>query len=259
MMNPKGPWAAMDSPKTRLHVESDLERDNPVSLSPAHAHFLANVLRLGKSDRVSLFNGRDGEWSCRIEVLGRKSATVHPDERIREQMPEPGPWLAFAPVKKARTDFIVEKATELGTEHLLPVITSLTVSRRINTERLAANAREAAEQCGRLTVPGISPPCDLRELMERWPDERPLLIADETGGGRPIADVLGDIAFANDIPPTSCGFLIGPEGGFDDSERRVIVEAPNCHPIDLGPMILRSETAAVAALSCARALTDASN
>jgi len=147
----------MSSPKTRLFVENDLERDNPVSLSPAHTHFLANVLHLGKDDRVSLFNGRDGEWSSRIELLGKKSGTVCPDERLREQKPEPGPWLAFAPVKKARTDFIVEKATELGTEHLLPVITSLTVSRRINTDRLAANAREAAEQCGRLTVPDISP------------------------------------------------------------------------------------------------------
>jgi len=249
----------MTSPKTRLHVESDLERDNPVSLSPAHAHFLANVLRLGKNDRVSLFNGRDGEWSCRIEMLGRKSATVHPDERIREHMPEPGPWLAFAPVKKARTDFIVEKATELGVEKLIPVFTALTSSGRVNLERFEANAREAAEQCGRLTVPEISPPSELDELVERWPDERPLLIADETGGGRPIADVLGDIAFANDIPPSGCGFLIGPEGGLDDTERRVIVEAPNCHLIDLGPLILRSETAAVAALSCARALTDASN
>jgi len=249
----------MDSSKTRLYVESDLERDNSVSLSPAHAHFLTNVLRLGRDDRVSLFNGRDGEWSCQIEVLGRKSATVRPGDKLREQVPEPGPWLAFAPVKKARTDFIIEKATELGTERLLPIFTSLTTSRRINTERLTANAREAAEQCGRLTVPQISPPCELGELMERWPDERPLLIADETGGGRPIADVLGDIAFANDIPPIGCGFLIGPEGGFDEKERRVFAESPICHPIDLGPLILRSETAAITALSCARALTDASN
>jgi len=249
----------MNSPKTRLYVENDLERNGSVSLLPAHAHFLANVLRLGAEDRITLFNGRDGEWSCRIEMLGRKSATVCADTKLREQRSEPGPWLAFAPVKKARTDFIVEKATELGAEKLIPVFTALSSSHRVNQERFQANVREAAEQCGRLTVPEVSPPCDFKELMERWPDERPLLIADETGGGRPIADVLGDIAFANDIPPTGCGFLIGPEGGFDDSERRIIAEAPNCQPIDLGPLILRSETAAVTALSCARALTDASN
>ncbi|HYN38943.1 MAG TPA: RsmE family RNA methyltransferase, partial [Rhodospirillales bacterium] len=167
---------------------------------------------------------------------------------LRPQQPEPGPWLAFAPLKKDAQDTLVAQATALGVERLLPVLTRFTAVERINRERLRAQTIEAAEQCGRLSVPEIAEPSRLPALLATWPAARVLLFADERRTGAPIAAALRP----GDCSPS--GILIGPEGGFAEEERRAIAAHPSALPIDLGPRILRAETAAVAALACWQAL-----
>ena len=161
-------------------------------------------------------NGRDGEWWARIEISIRVRCTVRVVERTRPQAAEPDLWLAFAPIKRAPVDFLARKVTELGVFRLWPVFTRHTAASRVNTDRLRANAVEAAEQCRRLTVPEVSEPVPLDRLIALWPHGRRLLVADETGGGRPIAEALG--ALGRDGPQAPSGLLVGPEGGFARSE-----------------------------------------
>src|SRR5512139_1750250 len=165
---------------------------------------------------LRLFNGRDGEWRGTFEARGKKAAVALVGERLREQSREPDVWLCFAPVKRARIDYIAEKATELGVALLQPVMTQHTVVERVNVERLRANAIEAAEQTGRLTVPEIREPLDLARLLDGWPAGRRLLMCDETGGGPPIAEVLAGLDAAASTAPWA--IIIGPEGGFAAAE-----------------------------------------
>ena len=169
--------------------------------------------------------------------------------QFRRQDSTPGPWLAFAPVKKARTDFIVEKGTELGVSRLWPIFTRHTATQRVNTARLRATAIEAAEQCGRLSIPDVSDPSNLDRLMAEWPADRDLLVLDETGGGRPLAEVAAE---AGAGPPP--GFLIGPEGGFARTELDELANRSFVTLVGLGPRILRAETAALSALACWQAV-----
>lgn len=234
------------TPSTRLYVEADLAEGATVDLAAGQAHYLGRVLRLGAGDPVAVFNGRHGEWLGRIRDSARNRCRLCLEDRLRPQRSEPGPWLAFAPIKKAGTDFIVRKATELGVSRLCPVFTRYCDVKRVNTERLRANAVEAAEQCGRLSVPEIARAVPLEELIAGWPAGRALLVADETGGGKPIAEVLPSSAGA-------CGLLVGPEGGLARHELDALGELPFAVSVGLGPRILRAETAAVAALACLQA------
>jgi len=234
--------------KTRLHVDAALGPGAPVALSPEQAHHLRAVLRLAAGAPVALFNGRDGEWLGRIQALGKGRATVELDEQLRAPEPEPDLWLAFAPIKRARLDFLVEKATELGVSTLMPVITRHTAVERVNTERLAVNAREAAEQCERLTVPTVREPVALARALADWPAGRRLVLADESGRGPPAVQALGGLA---------CGplaVLTGPEGGFNRDELDALGKLPFVTPISLGPRVLRADTAALAALAIVQAL-----
>ena len=235
---------------TRLHVEEHLAEGVAVGLDHGRAHFLRSVLRLAKGARVALFNGRDGEWQARLEGLGKGWASLAVERRLREQDQTPDLWLAFAPIKRARIDFLAEKATELGVARLQPVMTRHTAVARVNTERLAANAREAAEQCGRLGVPEVRAPCELFALLAEWPAERRLLLCAEAGPARPIAEVLAQQAA--DPPPFA--ILTGPEGGFAQSELDGLLDLPFVTPVGLGPRILRADTAALAALACWQAI-----
>ncbi len=236
---------------TRLFVEDDLAAGRSVGLDHARAHFLRSVLRLGRGAAVALFNGRDGEWRARIEGLGKGWASLEVEAPLRPQDATPDIWLLFAPIKRARIDFLAEKATELGVARLLPVTTRHTAVSRVNCERLAANAREAAEQCERLSVPEVAEPRRLFDLLADWPCERRLLVCAEAGAARPLAEVLGEAA---DGPRGPWALLTGPEGGFAESELDALRKLPFVTTVGLGPRVLRSDTAALAALACWQAV-----
>jgi 16S rRNA (uracil1498-N3)-methyltransferase len=231
----------------RLFVDADLAPGANVTLAAPQTHYLRTVLRLERGAAVALFNGRDGEWQGRIETLGKAACGIAIGERLREQHAEPDIWLVFAPIKRARIDFIAEKAAELGVSELRPVFTRRTTVDRINLERLAANAIEAAEQTERLTVPTIRAPQKLAPLLAEWPPGRPLILCDETGTAPPIAEVVKDLR-----PPLA--LLTGPEGGFDDSELDALRKLAFVKPVGLGPRVLRADTAALAALAVLQAV-----
>ena len=232
----------------RLFVEADLAAGLEAPLSEAQRHYLRRVMRRPDGSPVRLFNGRDGEWQATLEVRGKKAAVAAVGERTREQTPEPDVWLCFAPVKRARIDYIAEKATELGAALLQPVRTHHTVVERVNVERLRANAIEAAEQTERLSVPEVRAPLALPRLLADWPAGRRLLLCDESGGGPPIAEVLS--ALDGEARAAPWAIVIGPEGGFDQSELAALRRLPHVTAVGLGPRILRADTAVLAALAC---------
>lgn len=223
----------------RLFVRAILAEGATVELDPAQANYLGNVLRLGPGAELLIFNDRSGEWLGRITAASRKRMTLTVEQRSREAEAVPDVWLAFAPVKRAQTDWLVEKATELGAARLMPVMTARTIAERVKMERLEAIAIEAAEQCGRTRLPEIAEPMGLKQLLADRDPERRLYFADE-GGGEPAG-----IAFT--AGPAL--ILTGPEGGFTDEERALVRAASNSLAISLGPRILRAETAALAALA----------
>ena len=226
----------------RIWVNSGLIAGESISASASQSHYLRHVLRIGDGGLVAVFNGTDGEWLARVRLVGRKLCTLDPVQLVRPQVTENGPWLLFAPVKKYRLDFLVQKAVELGVELIRPVRTRRTVVRRINEDRLLANATEAAEQCGRLTLPKIAEFSGLPDVIASWPSNITLFWGDESGGGIPALN-----GFCGNI--TQAAFLIGPEGGFECCERKLLRAQPFAKAIDLGPRILRSDTAGLMALS----------
>lgn len=236
---------------TRLFVEDPVTEGSPLGLDSGRAHFLRSVLRLSPGAHVAVFNGTDGEWLARIDGLGKGWASVLPIERLRAAETEPDLWLLFAPVKRARIDFLAEKATELGCARLQPVMTARTAVERVNLQRLAANAREAAEQCQRLTVPEVKEPVSLAELLDTWPRGRRILMADEGGDAPPIHDVL--VAEEEQLQEP-WALLTGPEGGFAEEERANLSRLPFVRRASLGPRILRADTAVIAGLAILQAL-----
>jgi len=243
-------------PAPRLHIDAPLDGD-AAPLSREQAHYLGTVLRRGTGDAVRVFNGASGEHAAEILELTKKGGAVRLLERTRSPAPEPGPRIAFAPVKRGPVDFMVQKATELGAARLKPVVTERTVAARVNAERLSAIALEAAEQSERLTIPEIEDTEKLDAFLAEFAPGERLLFADEAGddpdapwGGpagraRPIADALREAGGA----PDAWTILIGPEGGFAPAERERLRAFPFVVPVSLGPRILRAETAALAALA----------
>ena len=238
--------------ETRLHVENSLAGGTTVGLDPGRAHFLRSVLRLKPGAQLALFNGRDGEWLARIDALGKGWCSLEVLSLRRAPGREPDLWLAFAPIKRARLDFLVEKATELGVSALRPVITRRTNVDRVNLERLRANTREAAEQCERLTLPEVVAPVKLEALLADWPEQRRLLVCCEAGQVPPLSDVLTDFQGqgTGSPPPGPWAAMCGPEGGFAESELDALSKLPFVTLAGLGPRILRADTAAVAVLAC---------
>lgn len=237
-----------DQPKTRLYVDSPLGEGQAVGLDHERAHFLRHVLRLDKGDVVAVFNGQDGEWLAAIDGFGKGWCSLTVTVQRRLQAAGPDLWLLFAPIKRGRIDFVAEKASELGVSRLWPVFTRRTDPNRVNTDRLRANAIEAAEQSERLTVPEMADPLPLDKALAGWPAERTLYLCAEAGNVRPIAEAV------RDRPRGPAAFLIGPEGGFAQSELDEICKLPFVVPVGLGPRILRADTAVVAALACWQAL-----
>ena len=240
-----GPERARDESRSaiRLFVEAPLEAGASVALASAQAHYLRNVMRQSPGDRIRLFNGRDGEWEGVIESIVPRRAALRLEARTAEQTPIPDLWLLFAPLKSERTRFVVEKATELGIGAIHPVLTRYGQTKRVNTDRLRAHATEAAEQCGRLDVPPVAAPCSLADALAGWQPERRLLVCDPEAAPT-VAAALSDSAGA------PWAILVGPEGGFASSERRLLADHPAAVYARLGPRILRAETAAAAALAC---------
>ena len=236
--------------ETRLFQEEALAAGAEVELDPARTHYLRSVLRLKPGARLAAFNGRDGEWLARIEDLARGRCSIRIESQRRAPEPEPDLWLVFAPVKRARIDSLAEKATELGCSLLQPVLTRFTAVARVNCERLATNVREAAEQCGRLSVPEVRAPLTLGALISGWPAERRLLLCAEAGPARPIAEALAELAAEAQAAAAPWAVMTGPEGGYAQSELDALRKLPFVTPVGLGPRVLRSETAALAALAC---------
>lgn len=232
----------------RLFVTADLTAGAVLDLPREQAHYLTTVMRAREGEAVLLFNGRHGEWRAVIARLGKAAATLAVEAATRPQAAEPDLWLLAAPIKKERIDLVAEKASELGASALWPVFTRRTVMGRVNADRLAAHLVEAAEQCERLSVPDLLPPCPLDKALAGWDPQRILLFLDETGGGPPLAQVLAG------LPDGKLAVLVGPEGGFDPAEREVLARLPFARPVSLGPRILRAETAAIAALAVVQAL-----
>jgi 16S rRNA (uracil1498-N3)-methyltransferase len=228
----------------RLFVRTPLGAGASVVLDAKQVNYLGNVMRMEAGEHVLLFDGTSGEWIARIAEAGKKRMTLAVEDHTREQEVGTDLWLAFAPVKRAQTDWLVEKATELGVARLLPVTTQRTIVERVRLERLEAIAIEAAEQCNRTRVPRIDQPMALAAFLKARDPERPLYFADEAGG---------EVA-ARAFKSGPATLLTGPEGGFTDDERAAIRAAANAVPISLGPRILRAETAALAAVTTYMAL-----
>ncbi|WP_372885397.1 16S rRNA (uracil(1498)-N(3))-methyltransferase [Shimia sp.] len=231
----------MKQAKVRLYVEQALGAGQSVPLERDQAHYLFGVMRLALGDPVLLFNGRDGEWRAVVAEAGKRAGSLACEAQTRPLQPPPDLWLIFAPIKKARTDFIVEKAAEMGAARILPVQTDFTNSERIRQDRLQAHAVEAAEQCGGTFVPEVAGLQRLDRLLADWPDDRQLMFCDEAeaGSARRLGAASGD----------KWAILIGPEGGFSEAERARLAAHPQTHVVSLGPRILRADTAAVAAMT----------
>ena len=206
---------------------------------PAQANYLGNVMRLKAGDRLLIFDGASGEWLAEVADAGKKRMTLVTVEPTRPQESVPDLWLAFAPVKKGRVDWLVEKAVELGVARLQPVVTQRTIVDKLNLERMRAHIVEAAEQCGRTALAGIDEPVKLDAFLRNRDPARTLYFADETGG-EPAATA---------FKPGPALILIGPEGGFTTDEAEAIRASAHARPISLGPRILRAETAALAAIA----------
>ena len=245
----------------RLFVVSDLNKGSPLALTSEQANYLFRVLRLDVGAEVRVFNGRDGEWRAKVKEVMRSAGFLMIEEQVREQGLVGDLELLFAPLKKARTDFVVEKATELGVSIIRPVITQRTQTKVVRVDRLQKLAAEAAEQTERLDTPRVEEVKYLLEVLGKWSSDRKLIFCDEEGDqaradtgndtaptARPIADVLTGM---KDGP---AGILVGPEGGFSPEERERLRSLEFCIPVSLGPRILRAETAAVAAMSLWQAL-----
>ena len=249
--------------KLRLFVGDPLRHGACVVPDDAQAHYLLHVMRAKAGDRVSLFNGADGEWLARVTGVSKRSCALECEQQIAGQREVPELWLCFAPIKKTPADYVVQKATELGVRVLQPVFTRRTIVTRVNLERMHANAVEAAEQSGRLSVPETRAPLSFDKLLATWPSERRLFFCDEGGDAVALAEALRTAAPlteaggetmlsaspAREVAAEPAAIFTGPEGGFDAREREALRAQPFVTPVSLGPRILRADTAALAALA----------
>lgn len=243
----------------RVHIDTALAAGAEVPLDRDQANHLGNVLRLGAGDAVLLFNGRDGEWGAELTGAGKRLA-ARIDRQVRPQPAGADLDFLFAPLKHARLDYMVQKAVELGATRIMPVLTQHTQVTRINLERMRANVIEAAQQCGVLNLADVAEPIQLKTVATHDPD-RLLIFCDEDAD---VSDPIEALRRAKPLPsalvpdealaPLPLAVLIGPEGGFSDDERALLMQRPNVVRLSLGPLILRADTAAVAALTLAQAV-----
>jgi 16S rRNA (uracil1498-N3)-methyltransferase len=241
--------ARYDFRSPRLFVDQPLLGDGSITLDQPQAHYLRDVLRLGPGDQVLVFNGREGERHGTLESAGKRTLAVRLGAQTRPQEGGADLHYLFAPLKRARLDYMVQKAVEMGVARLAPVLTRHTQAERVNAARMRANAIEAAEQCGVLRLPEIVAPVALADALAALAPERALIFCDEDA---PIADPAAALAAA--AGATSLAVLVGPEGGFAEEERTLLLARRNIVRLALGPRILRADTAAVAALALVQAV-----
>ena len=231
----------------RLFCDLPLKSGATIPPTAEQMHYLVNVLRLGEGEEILVFNGCDGEWRARVVPKGRKSVEL---SAVSLERPQPQPLdlvFCFAPLKAGRLDYLVQKAVEMGAGVIQPVITHHTQVTKLGTRRLAANIIEAAEQCGVLSIPRLAEPTKFDALLSGWNSDRRLVFCDEAEQTNNPLDVLSN------MEKEPLGLIIGPEGGFSESERQQLRQLPFVVPIPLGPRILRADTAAVAALAIVQA------
>ena len=231
----------------RLFVENDITSGTAIEATSEQFNYLVNVLRMAADAEVLIFNGRHGEWRARLVFPSRKKLLLEPVEQTRAQ-PQPSDLhYLFAPLKTGRLDYLVQKAVEMGAGLLQPVMTQHVQGKITSMDRLAANVIEAAEQCGILSIPEVTAPKKLADILERWPAERRIIFCDEGDEGQNPLPILSAIT------ETKLALLVGPEGGFSEEERQLLRKLPFVTAIPLGPRILRADTAAVAALTVIQA------
>lgn len=225
----------------RLFLDQPIALGQSVSLSRDAAHYLFGVMRLEIGAEIRVFDGQNGEFAAVVSQGNKRNGILEITEATRPQISPPDLWLCFAPIKKARTDFIVEKAAEMGAARILPMQTQFTNSDRIRQDRLQAHAVEAAEQCGGTFVPPVDALIKFTRLLDDWPAERQIMFCDEA--------LVGQAQTLAAFSPQPWAIFIGPEGGFSPTERARLHALPNAHAVSLGPRILRADTAAVAAMA----------
>lgn len=238
----------MKKAKIRIYTDIVFDKGSVISLGEAQSHYLCNVMKVTKGDEVLCFNNRDGEFLCRIEKADKRHAELLLIQKTKAFVPSPDVWLMFAPLKKDQTDFVIQKATELGARRIMPVITQFCITDKVKKERFIAQAIEAAEQSRRVDIPEISEAVSLPKVLQNWDNERKLFFMDETGGGNEICEV-----FAAD-KGQKAAILVGPEGGFAPDELDLLRKMEAAKAVSLGPRILRAETAVAAALACWQAI-----
>ena len=231
----------------RLHIAESLSATQEIVLSREQAHYLTGVLRMSAGDAVRAFNGRDGEWLAYLATVTKKSVSLRCERLVTEARLPPDIDYIFAPLKHARLDYMVQKATELGARRLRPVMTSRTVAERVNLERMRANVIEAAEQCNLVHVPDVLEPEKLEKILATWEKSRSLVYCDETKAALNPLESLKALKAPSAV-------LVGPEGGFTDEEKKLLKSRDFVIPISLGPRIMRADTAAIAALTLVQAL-----
>lgn len=239
--------AIRDLTSERLFIDDDLSGGVRIQLAPPQAHYLTVVLRLRSGAKLLVFNGRDGEWVATLAETHKRGASLEIGERTRAQEGGPDVEYLFAPLKRSRLDYLVQKATEMGVARLRPVITDRTIAERVNSERMRANVVEAAEQCGILRVPEVNPPQKLDEALDGWDPARRIIYCDEE---EQRADPIAALERLGSGP---LAVLVGPEGGFSPRERERLVGKAFVIPLSLGPRIMRADTAAVAVLALVNA------
>jgi 16S rRNA (uracil1498-N3)-methyltransferase len=240
----------MKDAKVRLYVDHPLGAGQSVPLDRDQAHYLFGVMRLTVGAMVSLFNGRDGEWRAEVATASKRGGALNCVAQTKPLQLPPDLWLVFAPIKKARTDFIVEKAAEMGAARIVPMQTEFTNSERIRQDRLQAHAVEAAEQCGGTFVPDVADLSKFDRLLADWPKDRRILFCDEAEVGRSSLDLIAsELEAGAEVLSEPWAIFIGPEGGFSDRERARLKAMEGTLTLSLGPRILRADTAAVAAMT----------
>ncbi len=240
--------ASYDFSAQRLFLDTDLSLNTTCSCDSSQANYLLNVLRMKVGDSIYVFNGRDGEWNAEIESGKKNKCTLIITQKVREQTESQDIEYLFAPIKRARLDYMIQKATELGVSSLQPVITHRTIVDRVKEDRMKTNAIEAAEQCGILNIPEVYQPVKLSRLLDNWPDNRILIHCDES------AEIKSPIQRLATLQGQPVSILIGPEGGFDNQERERLLNMKNAVSLSLGPRIMRADTAAIAALTLVNAV-----
>ncbi len=240
--------AVHDFTSQRLFVDAPLLAGAKIAIADEQANYLLNVLRMVEGEEILIFNGRDGEWRASIAAVKKRSCMLEVSELVRAQLGGPDIDYLFAPLKRSRLDYMVQKAVELGVARLRPVITHRTIAERVNLDRMRANVIEAAEQCGVLRVPETLAPRKLEQVIAGWDATRRLVLADEE------AAVASPLAVLNALPAAPLAVIIGPEGGFDAAERELLVSQPYVVRVSLGPRIMRADTAAVAVLALVNAV-----